>query len=218
MEINMSIKVMLADDHILMREGIRQLLEFDHTIEIVGEVSNGEQCMNMIYEVKPQVLLLDINMPVKNGIEVLQEIRNKGLDVKVLILTVHNEIDYLLKAMDIGVNGYILKESDFSELKKAIDTVMSDETYIQPNLIPLLNNRMVSRDKDKDKIEELTKREIEVLIEVANGKLNKEIANELKISERTVKNHISNIFKKIDVSDRTQAAVFAIKNDLIKLY
>lgn len=209
---------MLADDHILMREGIRQLLEFDHTIEIVGEVSNGEQCMNMIYEVKPQVLLLDINMPVKNGIEVLQEIRNKELDVKVLILTVHNEIDYLLKAMDIGVNGYILKESDFSELKKAIDTVMSGETYIQPNLIPLLNNRMVSRDKDKDKIEELTKRELEVLIEVANGKLNKEIANELKISERTVKNHISNIFKKIDVSDRTQAAVFAIKNDLIKLY
>lgn len=214
----MSIRVMLADDHILMRQGIRQLLEFDNSIEIVGEVSNGEQCMDAIYRVKPHVLLLDINMPVKNGIEVLRQIRNEKIDVKVLILTVHNEIDYLLKAMDIGVDGYILKESDFSELKKAIDTVMSNETYIQPNLIPLLNNRMVSRDKDKDKIEELTKRELEVLIEVANGKLNKEIGNELKISERTVKNHISNIFKKIDVSDRTQAAVFAIKNDLIKLY
>lgn len=214
----MSIKVMLADDHILIRQGIRQLLEFDSSIEIVGEVSNGEQCMDAIYKVKPHVLLLDINMPVKNGIEVLQQIRNEKIDIKVLILTVHNEIDYLLKAMDIGVDGYILKESDFSELKKAIDTVMSNETYIQPNLIPLLNNRMVSRDKDKDKIEELTKRELEVLIEVANGKLNKEIGNDLKISERTVKNHISNIFKKIDVSDRTQAAVFAIKNDLIKLY
>lgn len=214
----MSIKVMLADDHILMRQGIRQLLEFDDSIEIVGEVSNGEQCMDMLYKVKPHVLLLDINMPVKNGIDVLNDIRNKKMDVKVLILTVHNEIDYLLKAMDIGVNGYILKESDFSELKKAIDTVMSGETYIQPNLIPILNNRMVSRDKDKDRIDELTKRELEVLIEVANGKLNKEIANELKISERTVKNHISNIFKKIDVSDRTQAAVFAIKNDLIKLF
>lgn len=214
----MSIKVMLADDHILIRQGIRQLLEFDSSIEIVGEVSNGEQCMDAIYKVKPHVLLLDINMPVKNGIEVLQQIRNEKIDIKVLILTVHNEIDYLLKAMDIGVDGYILKESDFSELKKAIETVMSNETYIQPNLIPLLNNRMVSRDKDKDKIEELTKRELEVLIEVANGKLNKEIGNDLKISERTVKNHISNIFKKIDVSDRTQAAVFAIKNDLIKLY
>ena len=214
----MSIKVMLADDHILMRQGIRQLLEFDDSIEIVGEVSNGEQCIDMIYMIKPHVLLLDINMPEKNGLEVLQEIRNKKLDVKVLILTVHNEIDYLLKAIDYGVNGYILKESDFSELKRAIDTVMSGETYIQPSLIPILNNRMVSRDKDKDKVGELTKRELEVLIEVANGKLNKEIANELKISERTVKNHISNIFKKIDVSDRTQAAVFAIKNDLIKLF
>lgn len=209
---------MLADDHILMREGIRQLLECDNSIEIVGEVSNGEQCMEMIYKVKPQVLLLDINMPVKNGIEVLKEIRNNGLDIKVLILTVHNEIEYLLRAMDIGVDGYILKESEFSELKRAINTVMAGETYIQPSLIPLLNNRMVSRDKDKDKIDELTRRELQVLIEVANGKLNKEIANELKISERTVKNHISNIFKKIDVSDRTQAAVFAIKNDLIKLY
>lgn len=214
----MSIRVMLADDHILMREGIRQLLECDNSIEIVGEVSNGEQCMEMIYEVKPQILLLDINMPKKNGLEVLQDIRSNRLDVKILILTVHNEIEYLLKAMDIGVDGYILKESEFSELKKAINAVMSNETYIQPSLIPILNNRMVSRDKDKDKIDELTNRELEVLIEVANGKLNKEIANELKISERTVKNHISNIFKKIDVNDRTQAAVFAIKNDLIKLF
>lgn len=214
----MSIRVMLADDHILIREGIRQLLEYDSSIEVVGEASNGEQCLEMISKVRPQVLLLDINMPVKNGIDVLQEIRNRKIYVKVLILTVHNEVDYLLKAMDIGVDGYILKESDFTELKKAIDTVIAGETYIQPNLIPILNSRMVSRDKDKEKIEELTRREKEVLIEVANGKFNKEIADDLKISERTVKNHISSIFKKIDVSDRTQAAVFAIKNDLIKLY
>ncbi len=214
----MSIRVMLADDHILIREGIRQLLEYDNSIKVVGEASNGKQCLELINQVRPQVLLLDINMPVMNGIDVLKEIRTKRLDVKVLILTVHNEVDYLLKAMDIGVDGYILKESDFVELKKAIDTVLSGETYIQSNLIPILNNRMVSRDKDKEKIEELTRREIEVLIEVANGKLNKEIADELKISERTVKNHISSIFKKIEVNDRTQAAVFAIKNDLIKLY
>lgn len=209
---------MLADDHILIREGIRQLLEYDSSIEVVGEASNGEQCLEMISKVRPQVLLLDINMPVKNGIDVLQEIRNRKIYVKVLILTVHNEVDYLLRAMDIGVDEYILKESDFTELKKAIDTVIAGETYIQPNLIPILNSRMVSRDKDKEKIEELTRREKEVLIEVANGKFNKEIADDLKISERTVKNHISSIFKKIDVSDRTQAAVFAIKNDLIKLY
>ena len=140
------------------------------------------------------------------------------MDVKVLILTVHNEIEYLLRAIDIGVDGYILKDSESSELKKAIHILMNGENYIQPNLIPALNNRLITRDADREKIDSLTKREMEVLIQVANGMFNKEIANELHISERTVKNHISNIFKKIDVSDRTQAAVFAIKNDLIKLF
>ena len=157
-------------------------------------------------------------MPKKNGIEVLQEIKNKNINVKILILTVHGEIEYLLKAVDIGVDGYILKDSESSELKKAINAVINGESYIQPKLIPALNNRLVARDVDKDKIDLLTARELEVLIQVANGKFNKEIATSLNISERTVKNHISNIFKKIEVSDRTQAAVFAIKNDIIKLF
>lgn len=209
---------MLADDHILIREGIRQLLEFDGSIEVVEEASDGEECIEKLVKSRPEVLLLDINMPKKNGIEVLQEIKKKDIDVKVLILTVHNEVEYLLKAVDIGADGYILKDSELTELKKAIDTVRNGENYVQPNLVPALNNRLVSRDVDKDKIDSLTKRELEVLIQIANGMFNKEIATSLNISERTVKNHISNIFKKIEVADRTQAAVFAIKNDLIKLF
>ncbi len=214
----MSIKVMLADDHVLIREGIRQLLEFDGSVEVISEVNDGEECIEELLHVKPDILLLDINMPKKNGVEVLEEIRKKNMDVKVLILTVHNEVEYLMKAVDIGVNGYIVKDSGSAELKKAISCIMNGENYIQPSLIPALNNRFVSRDSDKEKISALTKRELEVLIQVANGMFNKEIATSLDISERTVKNHISNIFKKIDVNDRTQAAVFAIKNDLIKLY
>lgn len=214
----MCIKVMLADDHLLMREGIRNLLEFDGKIKVVDEVSDGEECVKRLLASKPEVLLLDINMPKKNGLEVLQKIRENKIDVKVLILTVHNEIEYLIKAIDIGVDGYILKDSESAELKKAIDIVMKGESYIQPKLVPMLNNRLVARDIDKDKIDSLTGREKEVLVQVANGMFNKEIATALNISERTVKNHISNIFKKIDVSDRTQAAVFAIKNDLIKLF
>lgn len=214
----MSIKVMLADDHVLMREGIRQLLEFDGSIEVIAEANDGEECIEKLKTVHPQILLLDINMPKKNGIEVLQEIKNKNINVKVLILTVHGEIEYLLKAVDIGVDGYILKDSESSELKKAINAVINGESYIQPKLIPALNNRLIARDVDKDKIDLLTARELEVLIQVANGKFNKEIATSLNISERTVKNHISNIFKKIEVADRTQAAVFAIKNDIIKLF
>lgn len=212
------IKVMITDDHVMMREGIKQLLEFDGSIKVIAEAGNGIECIEKLKEFHPDVLLLDINMPEKNGLEVLKELKEENSDIKVLILTVHNEVEYLINAVDIGVDGYIMKDSESSELKKAIQLVMNGENYIQPSLIPALNSRLVNRDTDKDKIDDLTKRELEVLIEVASGMSNKEIATNLDISERTVKNHISNIFKKIDVSDRTQAAVFAIKNNLIKLY
>ena len=215
----MGIKVMIADDHGMMREGIKHLLEFDGSVEVVAEAKDGEECISFLKKAKelPEVLLLDINMPKKNGIEVLEYIKNRSINIKVLMLTVHNEIEYLVKAIDIGANGYLLKDSESSELKKAISYVMSGENYIQPSLIPALNARLIKRDNDKEKIESLTRREVEVLILVANGMFNKEIATTLNISERTVKNHISNIFKKIDVADRTQAAVFAIRNGLIQL-
>ena len=212
------IRVMITDDHSLIREGLKQLLEFDGSIEIVGEASNGIECLEKLNECNPEVLLLDINMPEKNGIDVLKQMKEENSPVKVLILTVHTEMDYLMKAVDIGVDGYILKDSESSELKKAIKAVRDGENYIQPSLIPSLNNHLLNRDTDNDKISLLTNRELEVLVQVANGMFNKEIALNLNISERTVKNHISNIFKKIDVSDRTQAAVFAIKNNIIKLY
>ena len=214
----MKTKVMIADDHSLVREGIKQLLEFDGSIEIVSEAANGTECLNKLESCVPDVLLLDINMPEKNGLEVLEEIKRKELDFRVLILTVHNELEYLLKAVDMGVDGYILKDSESAELKRAIQAVLDGENYIQASLIPALNNRLANRDIDKDKIDSLTSREMEVLIQVANGMFNKEIAINLNISERTVKNHVSNIFKKIDVSDRTQATVFAIKNNIITLY
>lgn len=214
----MKTKVMIADDHSLIREGIKQLLEFDGSIEVVAEAANGIECLEKLKVFLPDVLLLDINMPEKNGIEVLQELKESKSDVKVLILTVHNELEYLLKAVDIGVDGYILKDSESSELKKAIQSICNGNNYIQASLIPALNNRLVNRDIDRDKIDSLTSRELEVLIQVASGMSNKEIATNLDISERTVKNHISNIFKKIDVSDRTQAAVFAIKNNIIKIF
>lgn len=213
-----AIRVMIADDHSLIREGLRQLLEFDGSIKVVGEAANGIECLDSLAKYNPEVLLLDINMPEKNGIEVLKQMKEDKSPVKVLILTVHNELEYLMDAVDIGVDGYIMKDSESSELKKAIRAVRDGENYIQSSLIPALNNRLLNRDTDKEKVASLTNRELEVLIQVANGMFNKEIATNLNISERTVKNHISNIFKKIEVSDRTQAAVFAIKNNIIKLY
>ena len=214
----MSIKVMLTDDHALMREGIKHLLEFDGSIEVIEEASDGIECLQKLEKIHPDILLLDINMPEMNGIEVLEELKRREDPLKVLILTVHSEVEYLVKAVDIGVNGYILKDSGSSELKQAINVIMSGESYIQPSLLPALNSRLINRDVDQDKLQTLTKRELEILTQVAGGMFNKEIAVNLNISERTVKNHISNIFRKIDVSDRTQAAVFAIRNNIVKLY
>lgn len=211
------IKIMIADDHNLLREGLKQLLEFDGSMEIIAEASDGVECLEILQTVNPDVLLLDINMPLKNGIEVLEELKVSKPDLKILILTVHGEVEYLIKAIDIGADGYIMKDSESSELKRAINEILSGEKYIQPSLIPMLNSKLANRDVDKDKLNSLTSREMEVLVQVANGMFNKEIATNLNISERTVKNHISNIFKKIDVSDRTQAAVFAIKNNLVKI-
>ena len=209
---------MLADDHVLIREGIKQLLEFDGSMKVIAEASDGIECLEKLKNVKPDILLLDINMPNMNGIDVLKELKEKNDPLKVLILTVHSEVEYLVKAVDIGANGYILKDSGSTELKQAINAVIDEGSYIQPNLIPALNSRLINRDMDKEKLASLTKREVEILTQVACGMFNKEIAVNLNISERTVKNHISNIFKKIDASDRTQAAVFAIRNNVVNLY
>lgn len=212
------INVMLADDHVLIREGIKQLLEFDGSMKVIAEASDGIECLEKLKNVKPDILLLDINMPNMNGIDVLKELKEKNDPLKVLILTVHSEVEYLVKAVDIGANGYILKDSGSAELKQAINAFIDEGSYIQPNLIPALNSRLINRDMDKEKLASLTKREVEILTQVACGMFNKEIAVNLNISERTVKNHISNIFKKIDASDRTQAAVFAIRNNIVNLY
>ena len=212
----MAVKVMIADDHSMIREGLKQLLELEGDFEVIAEACDGVDCLEKL-KVVPDILLLDINMPNMNGLEVLQKMKDMKMKVKVLVLTVHNEVEYLLKAVDIGVNGYLLKDSESAELKKAILAVVNGEDYIQPSLIPVLNSKMLDRDSDSSKIESLTRRELEVLKMLSYGTYNKEIAEHLNISERTVKNHVSNIFKKIGVTDRTQAAVFAIRNNLITI-
>lgn len=213
----MAVKIMITDDHSIIREGLKSLLELDGDIEVIAEAENGEECLQKLLSVKPDVLLLDINMPKMNGLEVLKSLKDAKSKVKVLVLTVHNETEYLMKAVEIGINGYVLKDSESAELKKAIFTIYDGENYIQPSLIPTLNSKMIEKNEDEIKLESLTKRELQVLKELAVGKFNRDIAKEMEISERTVKNHISSIFKKLDVTDRTQAAVFAIRNNLISI-
>lgn len=211
------IKIVIADDHVMVREGIKQLLELDGDIKVIAEADDGLQAIKLIEEKNPDVTLLDINMPNMNGLQVLEKLRKTSNQHKILILTIHNEVEYLVRAIEIGVNGYVLKDSESAILKKAIEAVYEGETYIEPTLSLQLKEKLSQSRLGSSSEKQLTKRELEVLKLLAEGLFNKEIAYKLSISEKTVKNHVSNIFKKIGVFDRTQAAVYAIKNNYVNI-
>jgi len=212
------IRIMIADDHSMVREGLKQLVELEDDIIVVAQAGNGNETIEKIIEYNPDVVLLDINMPEKNGLEVLTYLKQNDINANIIILTIHNEVEYLYKAVEIGVKGYVLKDSESDVLIRAIRSVYEGETYIQPNMASLLFKKMNNDESGAVHNTRLTKREVEVLKLITEGLLNKEIAHRLCISEKTVKNHVSNIFKKIEVSDRTQAAVFAIKNAIVELF
>lgn len=209
---------MIVDDHKMLCEGLTRLIEFDEEINVVEIASDGIDCLNKIRTAKPDIILLDMNMPEMNGIEMLKVLNTRKTRPKILVLTVHNEMSYLMKVLDLGVEGYILKDCGSKELLRAIHLVNNGERFIQPSLIPLLNSRLIAKDLDKEKLESLSKRELDVLKLVAIGNFNKDIAQKLSISERTVKNHLCNIFRKIDCEDRTQAAVFCIRNGIVSVH
>lgn len=210
----MAVKIVIADDHVMFREGLKQILELDEKIRVVAEASDGAECIEVLQnarqESEPDVLLLDIAMPGMNGFQVVDVLKKSGNVIPILILTASNEMDYLIHAINLGVDGYLLKECGTAELKKAIFTIVDGKSYIQPNLVPLLQQTM-----KKKKLDSLTDREGELLKLLSDGMSNKDIAERLCLSERTVKNHLSSIFKKLEVMDRTQAAVFAIRNHFI---
>lgn len=211
------ITVMIADDHALMRQGLKQILELEQDIAVIAEAADGEETVEKCQEIKPDVILLDINMPKMSGIEVLRRLKDIGVDTKIIMLTIHNEVEYLSETLNIGADGYVLKDADSSTLINAIRNVKNGDTYIQSSIANLLSKETGSRNVDCPNKKNLTKREYEVITLIAEGLNNKEIAKRLFISEKTVKNHVSNIFKKIEVTDRIQAAIFAYKNNIKKI-
>lgn len=217
---NKTINVLIADDHALIREGLKQILELDENIKVIAQATNGEEAFQLSQELNPDVVLLDINMPKLNGIETLKKFRNMGVNSKVIILTIHEDKEYILKTLKLGADGYLLKDSSADNLIQGIKIVATGEQYIQPSVMDI-----VSKSPDYDeylnenmhKIQLLTNREYEVLILIAEGLNNKDIAENLFISEKTVKNHVSSIFKKLELNDRVQAAIFAYKNNIKNL-
>ena len=213
------IKVAIADDHALIREGIKKLLELEESFEIVALAGDGIEALECIRTTEPDVILLDINMPNMNGIDCLKQIKSDYPETKVIMLTIHEDAEYLIETINIGAEGYVLKDADVSSLMKAIQKVVQGEVYIHPTLSGILVREYKRKDKNMEDVigNNLTKREFEVIRLISRGYNNKEIAVELFISEKTVKNHVSNIFKKIKVTDRTQAALYAIKHNITKI-
>ncbi len=214
-----TINLLIADDHALIREGLRKILSFEPQIHVVGEVANGALAVEFCSQNAVDIVLLDINMPVMNGIEACRKIKELRPGLGIIALTIHDQDEYLFELIKYGISGYVLKDVHPNQLIQTILGVARGESFIPPALTARVLaefSRLTSGDHDK-KHQLLTEREIEVLKQVATGQSNKDIAKALYISEKTVKNHLTNIFQKIGVADRTQAALYAIREKLVDL-
>ncbi|ADV79390.1 response regulator receiver [Thermoanaerobacter brockii subsp. finnii Ako-1] len=202
--------MLVADDHALIRKGLVQLIEMEKDIKVISQASNGEEAYKLAKKFMPDLILMDVNMPVMNGIKAAKMLKEEKHPSKVLFLTIYNDREYLLEALKLGVEGYILKDAEYDDLIKAIKTIYNGGVYIHPSLMEEIDN--IDQETLK---KDLTPREIEILKLISKGYSNKEIAQKLFLSEKTVKNHVYNIFKKLDVKDRTQAAIYMLKNETI---
>lgn len=217
----MKIKLLIADDHSLIRKGLKNVLELEEDFEVIGEAKDGEEALDLTKELKPDILILDINMPKINGIEVCRGVVDLGLNTRCVMLTIHDDKNYVIEVMKAGASGYLLKDIETPMLMEALKIVHKGTTYIHPALVPKLINLPVkgveNRSTFKQRSKRLTGRELEVLQMLAKGMSNQELASKLFVSEKTIKNHLTSIFKKIEVADRTQAVLYAVKNKIVVL-
>jgi len=216
------IRVLIADDHQVVREGLSAILNTKEDIEVVGVAKDGVEAVEKTRQLIPDVVLMDISMPRMNGVEATREIKRENPHIGVVVLTMYAEEEYIFDLVKAGATGYLLKDADSAQIVKAIRAIAEGESLIHPSVASkiLTEFSLLAEGKGRKagRLEHgLTDREITVLKLVAEGKTNKEIANVLELSEKTVKNHVRNIFHKLHVYDRTQAAIHAIRKGLIEL-
>lgn len=209
------IRVLIADDHHVVRRGLLFFLKTQKDIEIVGEAKNGEEAVTLASSLKPDVILMDLVMPEVDGIEATRRIMDMGLACKVLILTSFSDQDHVIPAIRAGAAGYQLKDVEPDQLIASIHAVHRGESQLHPKVTSHVMSHLTKGGGNNRSLhEELTKRELEVLGEISKGKSNKEIASSLFITEKTVKTHVSNILSKLELADRTQAALYAVKHGI----
>jgi DNA-binding NarL/FixJ family response regulator len=210
------IRIVIADDHPLLREGLRRILEFEDGMEVIAEVGDGQGAINVARKIRFDILLMDLNMPGVNGLEAARVIRRECPDIGILVLTVDDSDEKVFQVLQIGVAGYLLKDVDSKTLIQSIRKVNDGEPILSPAVTGKLLKQLTHPTTLKDTCG-LSDREMEILHYVVRGSSNREIGNALFISEKTVKNHLSNIFRKLAVEDRTQAALKAVKLKLVQL-
>ncbi len=224
----MATNIVIIDDHQLFREGVKRILEFESSFNVVAEGDDGSEAMNLVETHEPDVVLMDINMPETNGVEATRELMAKYPETKVIILSIHDDENYVNHALKTGALGYLLKEMDSDALVDAVKIVADGGSYVHPKVTHNLvaeykrlanaqNTGGFQQSEVRRPLHLLTRRECEVLQMLADGKSNRGIGEGLYISEKTVKNHVSNILQKMNVNDRTQAVVTAIKNGWVEV-
>ena len=216
------IKVLIADDHRVVREGLAAILKTKENIVVVGEAQDGHEAVEKARSLLPDVILMDVSMPRMGGVEATRQIKRESPHIGIIALTMYDEEHYIFDLVRAGATGYLLKDTDSAQIVVAIHAIYRGESLINPSVASkiLAEFSLLAQKKGKKASgveHDLSEREITVLRLVAEGKTNKEIANSLDLSEKTVKNHVRNIFHKLQVYDRTQAAILAIRKGLIEL-
>ncbi|MDQ0156937.1 response regulator [Robertmurraya andreesenii] len=227
----MTTKIIIIDDHQLFREGVKRILDFEKSFEVVAEGDDGSEAVALVEKFHPDVVIMDINMPTVNGVEATRQLVEKFPQTQVIILSIHDDENYVQHALKTGAAGYLLKEMDADALIEAVKVVADGGAYLHPKVTHNLvkeyrrlaleevnvSGGYVQQVEIRRPLHLLTRRECEVLQLLADGKSNRGIGEALFISEKTVKNHVSNILQKMNVNDRTQAVVVAIKNGWVEV-
>ncbi len=209
-------RVIICDDQALIRDGLQLLLDLEREIHVVGKASDGSEAVELVAQTQPDLVLMDLKMPGMNGVEATRRIRQRFPGVKVLVLTTFDDDEWLFDALRAGAAGYILKDTPRQDVVKAVRGTVAGKTFIDPAVAGRVLDRAAGVTKQPDTLvtERLSEREVEVLQLLANGLNNRDIAHRLHLSEGTVRNHVSVIFAKLEVTDRTQAAIIAIRHGL----
>ncbi len=212
-----TIKILIADDHPVVREGLIAMLSREPDFKVVGEAKDGVEAVDRAKELNPDVVLMDLRMPGMDGVEAMRQIKEARPEVKFIILTTYSDDEYIFSGIQAGARAYLLKDAPREELFKAIRAVSRGESLIQPVVASKLLDRFTELSRRAPSGEQLSERELEILQLMAKGAANKEISAQLSISQSTVKTHISSIFQKLGVNDRTEAVTQAIKKGIIRL-